>query len=163
MRQTRHSIKKAAFKPLFLIKNIDRKLCLSYNHSRYSKEVIMRILISYESGVPIYEQIKCELRGQILRGDLKPDEMLPSIRTLARELKIGIVTARRAYDDLCAEGFLYSVAGKGVFVAKFDSLKAEEFAVGEIRRRLEEIAAFAARNSVDGEVINQLIKEVWGK
>ena len=123
----------------------------------------MRILISPESGVPIYEQIKGEIRGQILRGDLKAGDMLPSIRTLARELKIGIVTAKRAYDDLSAEGFLYTLAGKGVFVADFDSARAEKYAVGEIRRRLKEIAAFAEQNSVDEKIIKDLIKEVWSK
>ena len=121
----------------------------------------MRILISYESGVPIYEQIKEQIRGQILRGDLPPDTMLPSIRTLARELKIGVITAKRAYDDLCAEGFLYSLQGKGVFVANFDRGKAESFAVNEIRSRLKEIAAFAESNSVDENTVIKLIKEIW--
>ena len=121
----------------------------------------MRILISYESGIPIYEQIKEEIRGQILRGSLKPNEMLPSIRTLARELKIGVITAKRAYDDLCAEGFLYSVQGKGVFVSEFDKIKANNFAEREIFSRLKEIAASAEKNSVDKETVLKLIKEVW--
>lgn len=123
----------------------------------------MRILISYESGVPIYEQIKSELRGQIIRGDLPPDNLLPSIRTLARELKIGVITAKRAYDDLCAEGFLYSVQGKGMYVADFDKGKAESYAVNEIRSRLKEIAAFAEKNSVDEKTVINLIKEIWEK
>ena len=121
----------------------------------------MNILISFESGVPIYEQIKSQLRGQIIRGDLPQDSMLPSIRTLARELKLGIVTAKRAYDDLCAEGYLYTVQGKGVYVAEFDRDKAESFAVNEIRARLKDIQAFAKRNSVGGETVKRLIREIW--
>lgn len=121
----------------------------------------MNILISFESGVPIYEQIKSQLRGQIIRGDLPPDSMLPSIRTLARELKLGIVTAKRAYDDLCAEGYLYTVQGKGVYVAEFDRDKAESFAVNEIRARLKDIQAFAKRNSVGDETVIRLIREIW--
>ena len=121
----------------------------------------MNILISFESGVPIYEQIKSQLRGQIIRGDLPPDSMLPSIRTLARELKLGIVTAKRAYDNLCAEGYLYTVQGKGVYVAEFDRDKAESFAVNEIRARLKDIQAFAKRNSVGGETVKRLIREIW--
>ncbi len=121
----------------------------------------MHILISYETGVPIYEQIKTELRGQIVRGELLPDTLLPSIRTLAKELKIGIITAKRAYDDLCAEGFLYPVQGKGVFVANFDRGKAENSAVEEIRSRFKEIAEFAERNSVGREAVKQIIKEIW--
>ena len=96
-----------------------------------------------------------------MRGDLAPDTMLPSIRTLAKELKIGIITAKRAYDDLCAEGFLYPVQGKGVFVANFDRNKAESDAVGEIRSRLKEIENFAERNSIKREVVQKLIKEIW--
>ncbi len=122
----------------------------------------MHIIISYESGIPIYEQIKTELRGQIMRGDLPSDTLLPSIRMLAKELKIGIITAKRAYDDLCAEGFLYSAQGKGVFVANFDRGKAESEAVSEIRTRLKEIEAFAERNSVKKEAVQKLIKEIWG-
>lgn len=121
----------------------------------------MHILISYETGVPIYEQIKAELRGQIVRGDLPPDTLLPSIRTLARELKIGIITAKRAYDDLCAEGFLYPVQGKGVYVANFDRGKARNQAEDEVRSRLKEIAAFAERNSVGKDVIKSIISEIW--
>ena len=121
----------------------------------------MHILISHETGGPIYEQIKTELRGQIVRGELPPDTMLPSIRTLARELKIGIITAKRAYDDLCAEGFLYSVQGKGIFVANFDRGKAENSAVEEMRMRLKEIAAFAERNSVGRDAVKRIIKEIW--
>lgn len=123
----------------------------------------MRILISYESGVPIYEQIKAQLRGQIIRGDLPPDRLLPSIRTVAKELQIGIVTAKRAYDDLCAEGFLYSVQGKGIYVADFDKAKAESFAANEIRARLKEIKEFAERNSVDAETVIRIINELWEK
>ena len=121
----------------------------------------MKVLISYESGVPIYEQIKSQLRAQIIRGDLPPDTLLPSIRTLAKELKIGIITAKRAYDDLCAEGFLYTVQGKGVFVAKFDKSRADDYAVNSVRERLEEIADFASQNSVSKEVVLRLIKEIW--
>ena len=121
----------------------------------------MHILISYETGVPIYEQIKTELRGQIVRGELPPDTMLPSIRTLARELKIGIITAKRAYDDLCSEGFLYSVQGKGIFVANFDRGKVRNRAEDELRSRLKEIAVFAERNSVGRDVIKRIINEIW--
>lgn len=121
----------------------------------------MRILIYYDSGVPIYEQIKAEIRAQIMRGELPPDTLLPSIRMLAKELQIGIITAKRAYDDLCAEGLLYSVQGKGVFVAKLGIAKAQEGTLDEIRARLEEVFSFAERNSVDRAEIKKLINEIW--
>lgn len=120
----------------------------------------MRILISYESGVPIYEQIKEEIRGQILRGVLKPEEALPSIRTLAKELKIGIITAKRAYDDLCAEGFLYAVHGKGVFVAKIDKSDATNYALNEVSQRIKELSAFATKNSISKNRLLLIINEI---
>lgn len=122
----------------------------------------MVINISYQSGEPIYEQIKSQIRGEILRGELSENTPLPSIRTLARELKIGVVTAKRAYDDLCAEGFLYSVQGKGVFVARFDRVEAESYALREIEDKLKEIAAYAERNSVNCEQLRRLVKKILG-
>lgn len=122
----------------------------------------MHVTILYETGVPIYEQIKTQIREEILRGDLKEGETLPSIRTLAKELKIGIVTAKRAYDDLCAEGFLYSLQGKGVFVASLEGTTADNYADSEIREKFLEIASFAERNSVNREKIKQIYKEIFG-
>ena len=123
----------------------------------------MHIIISYESGEPIYEQIKSQLRGQILRGSIAKGSMLPSIRALAKELQIGIITAKRAYDDLCAEGFLYSVQGKGLFVSKINKQKADSFAVNEIRAKIKEVAAFAELNSVDVKIIKEIINEKLGE
>lgn len=122
----------------------------------------MHITILYETGVPIYEQIKTQIREEILRGGLNEGEMLPSIRTLAKELKIGIVTAKRAYDDLCAEGFLYSLQGKGVFVARLEGDIADNYAVNEIREKFLEIASFAERNSVGSEKLKQLYNQIFG-
>ena len=77
----------------------------------------MDIVISNSSADPIYEQIKKQLKRQILRGDLKPGDPLPSIRKLARELCISVITTKRAYDDLESEGFIDTVGGKGSFVS----------------------------------------------
>ncbi len=123
----------------------------------------MHIVISYESGIPIYEQIKSQIRGEILSGKLAEGAMLPSIRMLAKELRIGIITAKRAYDDLCAEGFLYSVQGKGLFVSKINKQKADSFAVNEIRAKIKEVAAFAELNSVDVKIIKEIINEILGE
>ncbi len=123
----------------------------------------MQIVISYESGEPIYEQIKKQIRGMILSGDLVEGAALPSIRMLAKELNVGIITAKRAYDDLCAEGFCCSVQGKGVFVASFDREKADNYAIGEIRAKVRDIKAFATRNSVNINKVKQIIKEELGE
>ena len=122
----------------------------------------MQLIITYESGEPIYEQIKKQIRGMILSGDLVEGAMLPSIRTLAKEMGVGIITAKRAYDDLCNEGFCYSLQGKGVFVASVDKEMAESYAIKELRAKVKEIKAFAVQNSVDTSIIKQIFKEEMG-
>ena len=77
----------------------------------------MNIIISNISDKPIYEQIYLQIKGAILRGDLKEGEALPSIRALAKDLRISVITTKRAFDDLERDGFIYSVQGKGSFVA----------------------------------------------
>ena len=74
----------------------------------------MKLVINANGEQPIYEQIKLQIKEQITSGELVAGTMLPSIRMLAKELKIGIITAKRAYDDLTEEGFTVSVAGKGL-------------------------------------------------
>ena len=78
----------------------------------------MNILIDNRSGTPIYEQIYTQIKNQIIGGDLREDEALPSIRSLAKDLRISVITTKRAYDELEAEGFVTTVAGKGCFVAE---------------------------------------------
>ena len=77
----------------------------------------MIIFINNKSGEPIYEQICRQIKAQIIGGELAEDAPLPSIRSLAKELRISVITTKRAYEELEKEGFLYTVAGKGSFVA----------------------------------------------
>lgn len=123
----------------------------------------MHINISYVSGQPIYEQIERQIRAQVLSGELRAGETLPSIRTLAKELKIGIVTAKRAYDDLCAEGFLYSAQGKGVFVAEKRPDDLQNYKLGKLREQLAAAAEFAKANGVTPPEVEQILKEILGE
>ena len=77
----------------------------------------MNIQIDNRKGTPIYDQIYTQIKSQIISGELSEDEMLPSIRSLARELRISVITTKRAYEELEKEGFIYTAAGKGCFVA----------------------------------------------
>lgn len=77
----------------------------------------MNIIISNASSEPIYQQIAQQIREQIIRGDLQPGEALPSIRNLARELQISVITTKRAYEELEKGGFVETVGGKGSFVS----------------------------------------------
>lgn len=118
----------------------------------------MYINLSRESGVPIYEQIKNQIRSQILKGELKEGEMLPSIRTLARELKIGVITAKRTYDDLCAEGFVISVPAKGVFVSHVDVRASDDYIFNEMEKRLDGLYSFATSNAVEKEKVVEIVE-----
>jgi GntR family transcriptional regulator len=77
----------------------------------------MQIILSNSSKEPIYEQIARQIKEQIIRGELQPGEALPSIRNLARELQISVITTKRAYEELEREGFIEAVGGKGSFVS----------------------------------------------
>ena len=77
----------------------------------------MKIIVKNKSELPIYEQIEQQMKAQILDGTAAENEQLPSIRQLARDLKISVITTTRVYNDLADEGFIISVAGKGYFVA----------------------------------------------
>ena len=95
------------------------KLCILYILYMYSTNggTSMELIIRNSTNQPIYDQIYCQIKSQILSGALAPGEALPSIRALAKDLKISVITTKRAYDELEADGFLYTVAGKGCFVA----------------------------------------------
>ena len=77
----------------------------------------MELIIRNSTNQPIYDQIYCQIKAQILSGALAPGEALPSIRALAKDLKISVITTKRAYDELEAHGVIYTMAGKGCFVA----------------------------------------------
>ncbi|MBQ3970450.1 MAG: GntR family transcriptional regulator [Clostridia bacterium] len=77
----------------------------------------MTIIINNKSGIPIYEQIYTQIKNAIINDSFKEDDPLPSIRSLAKDLRISVITTKRAYDELEKDGFIYTVAGKGCFVA----------------------------------------------
>lgn len=101
----------------------------------------MDIILTNAGGQPIYDQIVSQVKAQILSGKLKEGDALPSLRALAKDLRISVITTKRAYDELEKEGFIYTVAGKGSFVApkntellREENLKKIEQYIGEINR-----------------------------
>lgn len=108
----------------------------------------MEIIISNSGGVPIYEQIVRQMKALILRGELSEGETLPSMRLLARELRISVITTKRAYEELEREGFISTVPGKGSFVAPQNPELARE----DILRRAEEHLAQAAEIARTGGI-----------
>ena len=98
----------------------------------------MNIIISNASARPLYEQIEEQIKNEILAGNLTQGEPLPSIRYLARELKVSIITTKRAYDDLEADGFLTTTPGKGTFVSLANLDRLREVAMSQIEAKLSE-------------------------
>ena len=99
----------------------------------------ININISNSSSVPLYEQIQIQIKSQILNGQLKAGDGLPSIRSLAKELKVSIITIKRAYEELEIDGYLETVTGKGSFVASQNKERLKEVAMYEVESKLEEI------------------------
>ena len=104
----------------------------------------MHVFIDNKSGTPIYDQIYTQIKAQIINGSLKEDEMLPSIRGLAKDLRISFITTKHAYDELEKEGFLYTVPGKGCFVAPKNVELLREENLKKIEAHMEQIAVLAA-------------------
>lgn len=124
----------------------------------------MNIIISNSSQVPLYEQIEGQIKNQIVNMILKPGEALPSIRTLAKELKVSIITTKRAYEELEKEGFIKTVVGKGTFVAEANNERLREVAMYEIENKLEEaiISAKAIGLTLEEtlDIVRSLYEEV---
>lgn len=104
----------------------------------------MEILISTAKGQPIYNQIYAQIKAGILSGQLHEGDLLPSIRALAKDLRISVITTKRAYDELEQDGFLYTVAGKGCFVAKKNTERIREENLKQIEELMLQIAPLAA-------------------
>ncbi|MCX4303216.1 MAG: GntR family transcriptional regulator [Clostridia bacterium] len=118
----------------------------------------MKMLISNSSSVPIYEQIKKSIINQILDGELKEDEALPSIRVLAQDIKISAMTIKKAYDELEAEGYLKSIQGKGTFVAPKNTELAKEQAQKDIEKYIEKIVAISNRFEICEKDVIEMFK-----
>ena len=123
----------------------------------------MNIIISNSGEVPIYEQIVRQLKGLILRGELREGDALPSMRLLAKELRISVITTKRAYEELERDGFLNTVPGKGCFVAEKNLDLIREQKLKELEDHLDAAVELAAQCGVSApelmEMLRILLKE----
>lgn len=123
----------------------------------------MKILIDNRSGAPIYDQIYSQIKNQIISGALQEDAPLPSIRNLAKDLRISVVTTKRAYDELEKEGFLYTVAGKGCFVAPKNIALLQESYLRQIEEHLQTVAQLAKACNLQKEDIIKMLDLITGE
>ena len=118
----------------------------------------MKIIINSSSMVPIYEQIVDQVKAQIISGELKEDDNLPSVRTLSKELRISALTVKKAYDSLEQEGFTVTIHGKGTYVAAAN----KEMMMEEYRREgeeeLTEVIRKAKRYGLSEEDIREMLE-----
>ena len=123
----------------------------------------MKMIISNSSSVPIYEQIKKSIINQILEGKLNEDELLPSIRVLAQDIKISAMTIKKAYDELEKEGYLKSIQGKGTFVAPKNTELAKEQAQKDIEKYIEKIVSISNRFQIDENDVIEMFIIIYGE
>jgi len=121
----------------------------------------MRIVLSNDSRLAIWEQIVEQIKDAIMKGELSPGDPLPSIRALARDLRISVITTKRAYDELEAERFVESIQGKGSFVAAQDSAMMREKRLKSIEARLSEALIEARLLGFDYEELEQMLRILW--
>lgn len=121
----------------------------------------MNIIISNASPQPLYEQIEEQIKRAILSGELTPGKALPSIRYLARELRVSIITAKRAYDDLERDGFVQTTQGKGTFVSLANLDRLREVAMSQIEEKLAEAVGAAKSIGLGMEEFQQIIEELY--
>ena len=116
----------------------------------------MTIIIDNKSGVPIYDQIYSQIEAQIIGDALRQDEALPSIRSLAKDLRISVITTKRAYDELEAEGFIYTLPGKGSFVAPKNTELLREENLRRIEEHMREISALAVQSGLTRQELSEM-------
>ncbi len=117
----------------------------------------MNIIITNTAGQPIYEQIASQIKGMIMNGKLKEGDALPSMRTLAQDLRISVITTKRAYEILEAEGMIQSFTGRGSFVAAQNPELLKEQNLREIEKHLTAAAGIAKQSGISNDELRELL------
>lgn len=117
----------------------------------------MNLWIDNKSGIPIYEQIFTQIKGQIVSGELAENVPLPSIRNLAKDLRISVITTKRAYDELERAGFVYTVPAKGCFVAPRNIELVREEHLRRVEEHLREAVELARAAQVSREELMEML------
>ncbi|MCO8193243.1 GntR family transcriptional regulator [Anaerofustis stercorihominis] len=117
----------------------------------------MEIILSNNSNKPIYEQITSQIKAMIIKGELKPGDSLPSMRKLAKELHISVITSQRVYEDLQRDGFIESSVGRGTFVSAQNNDFIREENLRKVESMIEEVVDISKENDIKKEQLLKLI------
>ena len=121
----------------------------------------MDIIISNSGDRPIYEQITSQIKSMIMAGRLKEGDPLPSMRTLAKELRISVITTKRAYEDLEREGFITTVVGKGSFVKAADLSLVREEKLKQIEKQLFKVVSLAGQSGIGRVEVEEILEILY--
>ncbi|HIW57113.1 MAG TPA: GntR family transcriptional regulator [Firmicutes bacterium] len=121
----------------------------------------MDIIISNSSEAPIYRQISEQIKEEILKGGLKENDALPSIRNLARDLRVSVITTKKAYEELEKDGFINSVAGKGCFVAKQGSGMIKEAGLRQVEEQLSKAVDTAVIYGITEDEVLEILRLLY--
>lgn len=121
----------------------------------------MNIIISNSSDKPIYEQITVQIKAMVMSGQLKEGDALPSMRTLAKELRISVITTKRAYEDLEKDGFITTVVGKGSFIKAADVRLVREEKLKQIEELLLQVISLAEQSGIKRAEIEEIVEILY--
>lgn len=121
----------------------------------------MKLFISEHSNAAIYEQIVKQIKDAVIRRELMPEEALPSIRGLAKELQISVITTKRAYEELEQEGLIYSVPGRGFFVSNKKTEMLKEKKIQELEERMSELIRDCKSAEIKKQDAVDMLKLLW--
>ena len=123
----------------------------------------MEIIISNSNGVPIYEQIKEQIKNKIISGELKEQELLPSIRVLAKDLRCSVITTKNAYEELEKDGYIKSIPSKGFYVAKINKDLAREEQLNKIQDLLDSAIVIAKTNKISKSTVVEMLNILYSE
>ena len=121
----------------------------------------MTVLIDNKCSLPIYDQIYSQIKAQIISGELQEHEALPSIRNLAKDLRISVITTKRAYEDLEADGFITTMPGRGSFVAPQNPALHREESLKQVEEHLQHAIDAARRGGITKDEVRETLDLLW--
>lgn len=121
----------------------------------------MNIIISNSGDKPIYEQIIGQIKNMVMNGTLKEGDMLPSMRTLAKELRISVITTKRAYEELEREGFVTTIVGKGSFVRAADAELLREERLRQVEELLTQAVSLAGQSGITRQELQEILELLY--